>query len=115
MTSLESDAVMAKRMMALAKSDNKLHQKVIENKWDKRRTIWKTMDASEMLEFPQLNKKELRDLTMGVYQIRQAKSYSKEHQTDAGKYQIFVNKEQDGSSKPKYVQSIPAAGHTIYG
>ena len=34
-TSLESDAVMAKRMMTLAKSDNKLHQKVIENKWDK--------------------------------------------------------------------------------
>ena len=36
---------------------------------------------------------------MGVYQIRQAKSYSKEHQTDAGKYQIFVNKEQDGIIK----------------
>ena len=36
---------------------------------------------------------------MGVYQIRQAKSYSEEHQTDAGKYQIFVNKEQDGFPK----------------
>ena len=99
MTSLESDAVMAKRMMTLAKSDNKLHQKVIENKWDKRRTIWKTMDASETPEFPQLNEEELRGLTMGVYQIRQAKSYSKEHQTDAGKDQIFVNKEQDGVLK----------------
>ena len=52
-TSLESDTVMAKRMMTLAKSDIKLHQKVIENKWDKRRTIWKTMDASEMPEFQQ--------------------------------------------------------------
>ena len=29
-TSLESDAVVAKRMMTLANSDNKLHQKVIE-------------------------------------------------------------------------------------
>ena len=44
------------------------------------------MDASEMPEFPQLNEEELRDLTMGVYQIRQANSYSKEQQTDAGKY-----------------------------
>ena len=100
-TSLESDAVMAKRMMTLAKSDNKLHQKAIENKWDKRRTIWKTMDASETQKFLQLNEEELRNLTMGAYQTRQAKSYSKEHQTDAGKNQIFVNKEQDGVLKAK--------------
>ena len=33
---------------------------------------------------------------MGVNQIRQAKGYSKEHQTDAGKYQTFVIKEQYG-------------------
>ena len=38
-TSLESDALMAKGMMTLAKSDIKLHQKVIDNKGVKRRTI----------------------------------------------------------------------------
>ena len=43
--------------------------------------------------------KKLRDLTMGVHQIRQAKGYSKKHQTDAGKYQIIVNKEQYGVLK----------------
>ena len=57
------------------------------------------MDVSEMPEFPQLNENELRDLTMGVYQVRQAKCYSKEHQTETGKYEIFVNKEQDGVLK----------------
>lgn len=98
-TSLESDAVMAKRMMDLAKSPNKLQQKVTDNKWDKKRTIWKSMDASEMPDFPELNEEELRDLTMGVYQIRQAKSYTKEHQTDDGKYEILVNKEQEGVLK----------------
>ena len=57
------------------------------------------MDASEMPDFPQLSKAELRDLTMGVYQIRQAKSYTKEHQTDDGKYEILINKEQEGVLK----------------
>ena len=76
-------------MMSLAMSPNKLKQKVTDNKLGKRRTIWETMDVSEMPNFPQLNETELRDLTMGVYQIRQAKCYSKEHQTDAGKYEIF--------------------------
>ena len=44
--------------------------------------------------FPQLNENALRDLRMGVYQIRQAKWYSKEHQTETGKYKVFVNKGQ---------------------
>ena len=98
-TSLESDAVIVKRMMALARSSNKLQQNVTDNKWGKRHTIWKTMDVSEMPDFLQPNENELRDLTMGVYQIRQAKCYSKEHQTETGKYKIFVNKEQDGVIK----------------
>ena len=57
------------------------------------------MSASEMPDFPQLNETELRDLTMGVYQIRQAKFYTKEHQTKSGKYEIFVNREEDGVLK----------------
>ena len=57
------------------------------------------MSASEMPHFPQLNETELRDLTMGVYQIRQAKSYTKEHQTESGKYEMFVNREQDEDLK----------------
>ena len=67
-TSLETAAaVIAKRMLTLAKSPNKLQQEVIENKWDKKRAIWKTMDETEMPDLPQLNEPELRDLTMGVY------------------------------------------------
>ena len=49
-TSLESNAVIAKRMMALARSSNKLQQNVNDNMWDKRHTIWKTMDVSDFLQ-----------------------------------------------------------------
>ena len=45
------------------------------------------------------NKTELRDQTMGVDQVRQAKSYSKEPQTETGICEIFVNREQDGFLK----------------
>ena len=53
----------------------------------------------EMPDLQQLNELELRDLTMGVYLICQAKSNTKEHQTDGSKYEIMVNKEQDGVLK----------------
>ena len=36
---------------------------------------------------------------MGVYQIRQAISYTKKHQTEDGKYEIITNKEEDGVIK----------------
>ena len=55
MTSLETDDVVAKRMTTLSTSHNKLERKVIASKWDKKRTIWKTMDESEMPDLPQLN------------------------------------------------------------
>ena len=72
--------------MTLAKSATKLQQKVIDSKWDKRRTIWKNIDVSAMPDLnPQPNETDWRDLTMSVYQIHQAESYSKEHQTDVGK------------------------------
>ena len=86
-------------MMTLWKSAKKLQQKVVDEKCDKRRILLKIPDASEMQDFLQLNETDLRDLTVYVYQIRQAKSYSKELQTDARKYQIFVNKEHDGVLK----------------
>ena len=115
-TSLETDPVIAKLMMVLAKSPNKLQQKVRDNKWDKRHTIWKTIIVSAMPDFPQLNEFKLRDLTMGVYQIHQAKSYSKDRSPSrAGKYKIILIKNKMVLSRPKYVQGIPAAGHTTYG
>ena len=57
------------------------------------------MDVSEMTVFPQQNETKLRELTMGIYQIHQAKSYTREHQNESDKYEIFVNREQDGVLK----------------
>ena len=71
MTNLETDGVFAKRMVALAKSPNKLHQKVIGNKWDKKRTVWKIMIKSEMPD-------------NGRVPNSPSESYTREHQTDDG-------------------------------
>ena len=49
----------------------------------------KDYDKYEMPDLnPQPYKTELRDLTNGVYRIPQAKSYSKEHQTDLSRLNI---------------------------
>ena len=60
---------MTKRKMTESKSANKPHHKITDKYWNKRHTICKTMNVSEMPDFPQLNVTEIKDLTMDVYQI----------------------------------------------
>ena len=78
-TSKDSDKVIARRMMALAKTPNKLQDKVVKNGWDKKWVIWKKMDDEKLENFPEMTEDELKDLTMGIYQLKQAKSYTDEH------------------------------------
>ena len=47
---------------------------------------WNSLDAAAecTLQFPKLTEDELRNLTIGVYQLKTAKSYSSEHFTTDG-------------------------------
>jgi hypothetical protein len=55
----------------------------------------------------------LRELTLGIYQIKLTKSYTIEHLKDGGEYELLVNKPNEnswerskvGMSQTKYVRS----------
>ena len=63
--------------------------------------------------FPKLQEDGLRELTIGIYQIKLTKSYTKEHLKDGGEYGVLVNKPNEnswerfkvGMSQTKYVRS----------
>lgn len=55
---------------------------------------WKKMDSHDVV-FPHLTEEEIRQLTLGVYQIRLAKSYAYEHFME-GRYEIFISDDFDG-------------------
>lgn len=51
------------------------------------------INAAEALQdIPVLTEVYLRSLTFGIYQLKQALSYSSEHVSDDGGYEIFVGK-----------------------
>ncbi len=54
----------------------------------KKKSVWKPLFAKDVLDFPKLTKSELEQLCFGVYQLRQAKSYTDEHTNQAGSYEI---------------------------
>ncbi|CAH2092630.1 unnamed protein product [Euphydryas editha] len=89
----EDERIMAQRMIRLSRQSNTLKIKVEEKGWIKKRVIWKEMSADDLQDFPRLMFQELCDLTMGIYQLKQAKSYTKEHIDNQGLYKIFLHKE----------------------
>ena len=105
-TSTDSDRGLGRRMMALAKSPNKLQDKVMKSGWNKTRLIRKTIhdtklenfpelteDELRLENFPELTEDELRDLKMGIYQLKQAKSYMDENFDEKGSYNIMAHKD----------------------
>jgi len=58
-------------------------------------TRWQNIDVGELQDFPFLVEEDLRELTFGVYQLRQAASYTAEHFTADGDYELQYYREQE--------------------
>lgn len=60
---------------------------------DKRSMKWTSIDADSNIvkDFPRLAEEDIRELTIGVYQLKTAKSYAAEHLTDDGMFEILVS------------------------
>lgn len=88
----EEDLLLGSKLKYLAKQNNALMQKVIDEGMDKitsRSVNWKNMDVTD-INFPKLTEEDLRNLTLGVYQVGLAKSYTIQH-LNGGDYCIRIH------------------------
>lgn len=83
------DETIANRMLQLASQPNHLQQLVEREGWARKRVIWEALSDDFLSDFPKFTLQELTSLTLGMYQIKQAKSYTDEHLSDDGLYTIF--------------------------
>ena len=90
---LEDDNIIAQRMLDLVKMANCLQRTVEENGWARKRAIWTLVSESELLDFPRFTWDELRSLTIGIYQLKQSRSYTHEYLNQRGLYSLYVHRE----------------------
>ena len=96
-TNTSEDEAIALKMLALAQKQNALEIRVKSENLNQKKTVWKTLDASDTAnDFPSLSESDIRSLTLGVYQIKQAKSYAYEHLDKEGDYSYSVSKISQG-------------------
>jgi len=90
----EEDSDLAKIMLSRAGMPN-LMQSLVENEnLLTRRVIWLEINDSSIPDFPKLSERDLRMLTLGVYQLKEAVSYTAEHLNPDGMYQLFHHKDE---------------------
>ncbi|CAC5389445.1 unnamed protein product [Mytilus coruscus] len=88
----DNEEVLAAKMLHLSKNVNTLKQRVEEENFERRKTIWKEPD-NNLDDFPRLDEEDLRNITCGVYQIKLSTSYIQEHLE--GNCQILVHQEDE--------------------
>ncbi|CAC5361417.1 unnamed protein product [Mytilus coruscus] len=72
-----------KEMIEKAQLDNHVKTYVEEHNLLRRKTVYKEVDgATELDMFPRISLDHLRQITMGIYQIKSAKRYTDAHQED---------------------------------
>lgn len=91
-TTTQHDTELAAEMLQKAEhSRNELQAKVERGPLSSRGR-WTPMDAQDAVpDFPSLCIQQLQDMTYGTYQLKQAKSYTREHMSEDGEYSIDVH------------------------
>lgn len=78
-TQRDTDLHWTQEMLQRMKQPNRLLQQLEEKGLLRKRSTCTPTDATNLNNFPRLSMDELRNITMDVYQLKQAPSYVKEH------------------------------------
>lgn len=89
-TTAEDDQAIASKMLYLSRQGNELRELVENERWE-RSTLWEVIDPVDVAtDFPVLTE-ELRNATLGTYQVKMPKAYSYEHLHENGAYDILMS------------------------
>ena len=72
------------------------------------------LNESEITDFPILTQENLRSLTMGIYQLKQAPYYTKEHKDEDGTYQMFYATDEDMLKVKIQSRHSSSVQHTLW-
>ena len=89
--------------------DNELKIYLEQNNLITKRSNYSPIESTYLTDFPELSLDELREITIDVYQMKQAPCYTNEHLTEDGLYELLLFK---GGSVALVRRSVcPNVGH----
>ena len=106
---------LAEQMLKKSQEMNRIKTVVEEENLLRKKTIYKDVCSFDITEFPVLSLDDLRDVTMGIYQIKMAPHYTKEHFEGDSLYKLQIIKDKPNLIRCK-IQSrhSNSATHTLW-
>ncbi|VDI44871.1 Hypothetical predicted protein [Mytilus galloprovincialis] len=84
------DLLLGTKMLHMSKKKNELMERVSNENLHSRSGRWQKIDGNDSVEdFPKLSEEDIRDITLGVYQVKLAKSYTEEHLENDDYYEVM--------------------------
>lgn len=87
------------RMSSEKSTENSLSVQVENQRWNRRKVLFKRLSATELLDFPEMTEKDLKILFTGSYQLSQAVSYLAELMDEDNNINILSHKESNNILK----------------
>lgn len=92
--SRDDDEAQAAKMLYLSKQGNTLKEYVEQNNLHRKTAPWKAASEINLNNFPTLDDEQLRNLTIGTYQLKLSTSYIQEHIENDSVIQFHEDDEQ---------------------
>ncbi|CAG7816350.1 unnamed protein product [Allacma fusca] len=91
----DGDLELANMMKERAGLANLLQERVERERYRLQRAVWTDLTSEEIADFPVLSENDLRSITLGIYQIKQTRSYVAIH-TSNNEYKLQVHRQDAG-------------------
>ena len=95
----------ANEILRKTNMDNELNIYLEQNNLITKRSNYNPIESTDLTDFPELSLDDIKEITMGVYQMKQARCYTNEHLTEDGLYELLLFIEAIGIIKVK-IQSL---------
>ena len=80
----------ANEILRKANMDNELKIYLEQNNLITKRSNYNPIESTDLTDFPEISLDEIREITMGVYQMKRAPCYTNEHLTEDGLYELLL-------------------------
>jgi len=91
--------------------ENTLMSRVLEENWRQKRVVWENADEDSVLGFPSMTEEDLKEITLGTYQIAMGLRYNHQHYSNTGSYTFQIHKEEIGIIRVKMQSRFSKATH----
>jgi len=81
---------------------------------DAKKVNWKSISEVLLPSFPRLSEEDLKDMTLGSYQLRLAKEYSNQHIKKRSPYQIQIHHDEENANIIRIKIGSRMSNHTVH-